>query len=73
MVEMATGKFPYNTWGTPFEQLKQVRWILYSDIWCDGMRIQVQTLIFFSFYRAHRLGCERRSTETGGWKIYAGF
>lgn len=24
MVEMATGKFPYNTWGTPFEQLKQV-------------------------------------------------
>lgn len=25
MVEMATGKFPYNTWLTPFEQLKQVR------------------------------------------------
>lgn len=25
MVEMATGKFPYNTWGTPFEQLKQVQ------------------------------------------------
>lgn len=25
MIEMATGKFPYNTWGTPFEQLKQVR------------------------------------------------
>lgn len=25
MVEMATGRFPYNTWGTPFEQLKQVR------------------------------------------------
>lgn len=24
MIEMATGKFPYNTWGTPFEQLKQV-------------------------------------------------
>lgn len=24
MVEMATGKFPYNTWLTPFEQLKQV-------------------------------------------------
>lgn len=24
MIEMATGKFPYNTWGSPFEQLKQV-------------------------------------------------
>lgn len=24
MVEMATGKFPYKTWVTPFEQLKQV-------------------------------------------------
>lgn len=24
MLEMATGKFPYATWGTPFEQLKQV-------------------------------------------------
>lgn len=25
MIEIATGKFPYNTWVTPFEQLKQVR------------------------------------------------
>lgn len=25
MIEMATGKFPYNTWCTPFEQLKQVQ------------------------------------------------
>lgn len=24
MIEMATGKFPYNKWTTPFEQLKQV-------------------------------------------------
>lgn len=24
MLEMTTGKFPYSTWGTPFEQLKQV-------------------------------------------------
>lgn len=24
MIELATGKFPYNSWGTPFEQLKQV-------------------------------------------------
>ncbi|RZF46720.1 hypothetical protein LSTR_LSTR002583 [Laodelphax striatellus] len=24
LVELATGEFPYNTWGTPFEQLKQV-------------------------------------------------
>ncbi|XP_055844079.1 dual specificity mitogen-activated protein kinase kinase 3 [Episyrphus balteatus] len=24
MIEMATGKFPYKTWTTPFEQLKQV-------------------------------------------------
>lgn len=24
MIEMATGNFPYATWGTPFEQLKQV-------------------------------------------------
>lgn len=24
MIEIATGKFPYNTWVTPFEQLKQV-------------------------------------------------
>uniref|UniRef100_A0A6M2DWV1 mitogen-activated protein kinase kinase n=1 Tax=Xenopsylla cheopis TaxID=163159 RepID=A0A6M2DWV1_XENCH len=24
LLELATGKFPYNTWGTPFEQLKQV-------------------------------------------------
>lgn len=23
-IELATGKFPYNTWKTPFEQLKQV-------------------------------------------------
>lgn len=23
-MELATGKFPYDTWGTPFEQLKQV-------------------------------------------------
>lgn len=25
MIEMATGNFPYDTWKTPFEQLKQVR------------------------------------------------
>lgn len=24
LLELATGKFPYTTWGTPFEQLKQV-------------------------------------------------
>lgn len=24
LVELATGKFPYGSWGTPFEQLKQV-------------------------------------------------
>ena len=24
MLELATGKFPYASWGTPFEQLKQV-------------------------------------------------
>lgn len=24
MIELATGKFPYQKWGTPFEQLKQV-------------------------------------------------
>lgn len=24
MIELATGKFPYKTWETPFEQLKQV-------------------------------------------------
>lgn len=24
LIELATGKFPYKTWGTPFEQLKQV-------------------------------------------------
>lgn len=24
MIEMATGRFPYATWSTPFEQLKQV-------------------------------------------------
>lgn len=24
LLELATGKFPYATWGTPFEQLKQV-------------------------------------------------
>lgn len=24
MIEMATGKFPYHTWRTPFEQLRQV-------------------------------------------------
>lgn len=24
MLEIATGRFPYTTWGTPFEQLKQV-------------------------------------------------
>lgn len=24
MIEMATGEFPYQRWGTPFEQLKQV-------------------------------------------------
>jgi serine/threonine protein kinase len=24
MIELATGKFPYRSWGTPFEQLKQV-------------------------------------------------
>ena len=23
-IELATGKFPYSSWGTPFEQLKQV-------------------------------------------------
>lgn len=28
MVEMATGKFPYKTWLTPFEQLKQVELFL---------------------------------------------
>ena len=25
MIEMATGRFPYNLWSTPFEQLKQVK------------------------------------------------
>lgn len=24
LVELATGRFPYSRWGTPFEQLKQV-------------------------------------------------
>lgn len=24
LIELATGKFPYKSWGTPFEQLKQV-------------------------------------------------
>lgn len=24
LVELATGTFPYSSWGTPFEQLKQV-------------------------------------------------
>ncbi|KXJ68296.1 hypothetical protein RP20_CCG004397 [Aedes albopictus] len=24
MIEMATGTFPYSSWGSPFEQLKQV-------------------------------------------------
>lgn len=24
LIELATGRFPYDTWGTPFEQLKQV-------------------------------------------------
>lgn len=24
LIELATGSFPYPTWGTPFEQLKQV-------------------------------------------------
>lgn len=24
LLELATGKFPYESWGTPFEQLKQV-------------------------------------------------
>lgn len=31
MVEMATGKFPYKTWLTPFEQLKQVFSCLLMD------------------------------------------
>lgn len=31
MIEMATGKFPYATWGSPFEQLKQVS-LLYLHI-----------------------------------------
>lgn len=31
MVEMATGNFPYNTWGTPFEQLKQVCGLVIID------------------------------------------
>lgn len=24
LIELAIGRFPYDTWGTPFEQLKQV-------------------------------------------------
>lgn len=24
LIELATGRFPYDSWGTPFEQLKQV-------------------------------------------------
>jgi hypothetical protein len=24
LLELATSRFPYNIWGTPFEQLKQV-------------------------------------------------
>ena len=27
MIEIATGKFPYKVWTTPFEQLKQVDWL----------------------------------------------
>lgn len=29
MIEMATGKFPYPVWGSPFEQLKQVEIFLF--------------------------------------------
>lgn len=46
MVEMATGKFPYNTWGTPFEQLKQV-WIFL--VWFDIILILCNKWTQFTF------------------------
>jgi serine/threonine protein kinase len=27
MIEIATGRFPYKLWATPFEQLKQVNYL----------------------------------------------
>lgn len=62
MVEMATGKFPYNTWGTPFEQLKQVRFFL-DEIFVNK---------FSNILGRSITGCQRRSTKTGSWKIHAG-
>ena len=29
MIEIATGRFPYQLWRTPFEQLKQVKNMFY--------------------------------------------
>lgn len=49
MVEMATGKFPYNTWGTPFEQLKQVCHVRFFFM-CENSQLKIS----FSL-----LGCER--------------
>lgn len=39
MIEMATGKFPYNTWGTPFEQLKQV-----TNDYCKLISLEIFTV-----------------------------
>lgn len=67
MVEMATGKFPYNTWGTPFEQLKQVRYFIDQKYHADF--VNNFSDVFFCRLIA---GCQRRSTKTGSWKIHAG-
>jgi len=45
MIEMATGRFPYNSWLSPFDQLKQVRYSLL--VFCD--QIFYNSLLFIMF------------------------
>ena len=59
MIEVATGKFPYKLWATPFEQLKQV-----GGLWCEVIR---NKYFYFTF-----LGCPRSSTDIASREILRG-
>lgn len=50
MVEMATGKFPYNTWLTPFEQLKQVRCTHILQSCLSQQTYKILTFFNYSMY-----------------------
>lgn len=73
MVEMATGKFPYNTWGTPFEQLKQVRYpLLIIHLYMQLIWVMYHQASVNNSFFSISAGCKGWSATAGGRQIHAG-